>query len=250
MTPCRAQSIVKLNLGLLGDVSRTSLTERRKQFLQELVELYHRTRIPVHYETLARALGVSKWTAYDMLKELEKLGYLTRDYAVNRGDPGRSLIVFAPTVQAEALFARSRTAVTSPEEWAATKAKVLRLLKQLKGMGPGEAVQKVLQEVPKVEVRVAFCAYLLGLLLIYLRTLGETTTNLVRRLVGSAPGMEMRLTMFVGAVVGTVIQTVGHGLSSELADLVGRFLRYASDLAPQEREMLSGFLDQALTEAV
>ncbi len=55
-------------------MGNASLTERRKQFLQKLLDLYRRTNLPVHYESVAQALGVSKWTAYDMLKALEKLG--------------------------------------------------------------------------------------------------------------------------------------------------------------------------------
>jgi len=73
------------------------LTERRKQFLRGVVDMYRRTRLPVHYETLAERLGVSKWTAYDVLRALEEQGLLTRDYTVNRGEPGRSQIVFVPT---------------------------------------------------------------------------------------------------------------------------------------------------------
>ncbi|MBY6273613.1 MAG: DNA-binding protein, partial [Bacillaceae bacterium] len=37
------------------------LTERRKQFLRKLVDLYQKTNVPVHYETLAKYIGVSKW---------------------------------------------------------------------------------------------------------------------------------------------------------------------------------------------
>lgn len=229
-------------------VGKAGLTERRKQFLQKLLDLYRRTNLPVHYESVAQALGVSKWTAYDMLKELEKLGYLRRDYAVSRGEPGRSLIVFTPTAEAERLFARTLAPLAGPEEWEAVKAQVMGLLAQLPGTHPGEAIQKLLRDLPNVESRVAFCAHLLGLLVLYVRGLGEQTARLVERLVVAAPGAEMRLTLFVGAVAGTVIQTLGQNLSVELADMVGRFLGYVRDLDPREQEILERFLDDALGE--
>jgi len=231
-------------------VDTASLTERRKQFLQKLLDLYQRTNLPVHYESVAQALGVSKWTAYDMLKELEKLGFLRRDYAVSRGQAGRSLIVFTPTAEAERLFARTRVSLAEPEEWETVKAQVIGLLGQLKGTHSGEAIQRLLHDLPNVESRVTFYAHLLGLLILYVRGLGERTAPLVERLVGAAPGAEMRLTLFVGVVVGTVIQTMGQSLSVELADMVGRFLGYVRDLDPREQEMLGRFLDSALGESV
>ncbi len=231
-------------------MAKAGLTERRKQFLQKLLDLYRRTNLPVHYESVAQALGVSKWTAYDMLKVLEKLGYLRRDYAVSRGEVGRSLIVFTPTSEAERLCARTRVSLAGPEEWETVKAQVTGVLRQLRGMHPGEAIQKLLQDLPHVESRVTFCAHLLGFLILYVLGLGERTTQLVERLLGAAPGAEMRLTVFVGVVAGTVIQTLGQNLSVELADMVGRFLAYVQDLDPREQEMLGRFLDSALGEAV
>jgi DNA-binding Lrp family transcriptional regulator len=222
------------------------LTERRKQFLQKLIDLYQKTNVPVHYETLAKAIGVSKWTAYDMLKELEKLGYLTRDYAVNPGETGRSQIVFLPTVKASGLFDQERSEVINPVEWDKTKAKLLQFLNSLKGYSISDAIQKVLEEIPKVQVRVAFCAYIIGLLLVYLRKLGGRTESLIQNLVQNAPTNEMRMTMFVGTVLGTIIQTMNHEIGIEVTDLVGRFLKSIHDLSDHERGMLSDFLDEAL----
>ncbi|WP_242824990.1 hypothetical protein [Dehalobacter sp. DCA] len=85
-----------------------NLTERRKQFLQQIIRLYEKSGLPVHYETLANLLGVSKWTAYDMLKELEKNDFLKRDYVVNPNVQGRSTIVFSPTPKANKLFGQTR----------------------------------------------------------------------------------------------------------------------------------------------
>ncbi len=120
--------------------------------------------MPVHYETLVQALGVSKWTAYDMLKELEKLGYLIRDYAMSPGEAGRSPVVFLPTAQASSLFEQKRSEVINLEEWHKTKTKVLQFLNGLKDCSLSDTIQKVLEEIRRVQVRVTFCAYIIGLL--------------------------------------------------------------------------------------
>ena len=43
------------------------LTRRQTTFVERLVDLYHEAQGPIHYSTLARRLGVSRFTAYDML---------------------------------------------------------------------------------------------------------------------------------------------------------------------------------------
>jgi DNA-binding MarR family transcriptional regulator len=231
----------------LGGESEMLLTERRKQFLRKLIDLYQKTNVPVHYETLAKALGVSKWTAYDMLKELEKLGYLTRDYTVNPGETGRSQIVFLPTAKATSLFEQKRSEVINLEEWDKTKRKVLEFLNSLKGYSLSDAIQKVLDEIPKVKVRVTFCTYIIGLLIVYLRKLGGRTEVLIKSLVQNAPTNEMRMTMFVGTVLGTIIQTMNHEIGVEVTELVGRYLKSITDLSNFEKEMLFDFLNEALT---
>lgn len=223
------------------------LTERRKQFLQGLIDLYRRTQLPVHYAQLAKMLGVSKWTAYDMLQELEKLGYLTRDYALGQTETGRSQVVFAPTRLADDLFTRLRSSVPGEEELADIRIRVLRVLNQMKDLSPSDAVQRMLQELPRVELRVSFCAYVLGMLVVHMRGLGDQMTGLVQRFVQSAPVQETRLVVFVGAVVGTALDRLGSGFSADVVELAGKYLKTVSELTERERSMLADLLEDALS---
>ncbi|ABB14542.1 LexA family protein [Carboxydothermus hydrogenoformans] len=222
------------------------LTERRKQFLEKLIDLFQKTNVPVHYETIANALGVSKWTAYDVLKELEKLGYLTRDYTVNPNEMGRSQVVFMPTIKAINLFEEKRTKEINIDEWNKIKTKVLELLNSLKTHSISDAVQKMLEEIPKVQVRVTFGAYVIGLFIVYLRKLGGRTEMLVKSLVQNAPTSEMRIIIFIGTVLGTIIQTMNHEIGVGVTELVGRYLKSLTDLSDKEKGMLADFLVEAL----
>lgn len=232
-------------MGLLGVIG-VNLTERRKQFLQSLIDLYHRTQLPVHYETLANLIGVSKWTAYDMLKQLEKQGLITRHYAVRPGEMGRSQIVFAPTQEAEALFVHPHVSLRTEDDLIAIKERTRQLLLELRDLSPSKAIQRVMSEIQKIEAGVLFCAYLIGLLLVYLQTMNKGTVGIVTSLVRHVPGREMRLTMFVGMVIGAVIESIGNGPNSELLDLAGRYLKTLDDLTEKEREMLADFLEEGL----
>lgn len=222
------------------------LTERRKQFLQSLIDLYHRTQLPVHYEALADSVGVSKWTAYDMLKQLEKQGLITRGYAVRAGEAGRSQIVFVPTEQAEAICRPPQVAEPRSADLAAIKEKVVQFVRELRDLSPAKAIQKAMSEVPKIEAGVLFCACLIGLLLTYLQTLGDGTVGLVKSMLQHAPGQETRLAMFVGMMVGTVAPTAGNGYGEQLTELAGRYLKTLGSLTEEEREMLADFLEEGL----
>jgi hypothetical protein len=57
----------------------------------------------VHYSEVAEAMGISAWTAYGLLRELERAGLAGRSYATGANAPGqsrrggRSRILFAPS---------------------------------------------------------------------------------------------------------------------------------------------------------
>ena len=75
------------------------LTVRQKIFLIRLTEVFSKTRQPVHHSALAKTLGLSKSTTYDMLKLLESKGWIRSIYAVADAPrkQGRSKIMFLPT---------------------------------------------------------------------------------------------------------------------------------------------------------
>jgi DNA-binding MarR family transcriptional regulator len=102
------------------------LTRRQTTFVERLVDLYHEAQGPIHYSTLARRLGVSRFTAYDMLRLLEEKGLVTSAYQLTAGKsgPGRSEVLYEPTERAHALVA----ALAGPGgqvEWATIKRRLV-----------------------------------------------------------------------------------------------------------------------------
>jgi len=68
--------------------------------LDKLLDLYRERKSPIHYSQLAEALQVNRFSAYDMLKALERKGLAMPQYVLRREGPGRSAVLFAPTPQA------------------------------------------------------------------------------------------------------------------------------------------------------
>jgi len=75
------------------------LTVRQKIFVLRLLEYFRKTEKPVHYDALAKELGLSKSTTYDMLKVLESMGLVRPIYVVptEPGKHGRSKVMFLVT---------------------------------------------------------------------------------------------------------------------------------------------------------
>ena len=69
-----------------------------------MIELKREFASPVHYSLLAERLGVSPFTAYDMLCLLEEKGYVTSEYQLpaDKCGPGRAERVFYPSEMAQA----------------------------------------------------------------------------------------------------------------------------------------------------
>lgn len=74
------------------------LTKRRQQFFDTIVRLFEERGEPIHYEDIAIVMGVSKWTAYDAVRALEKQDLVSIEYVVNQDVPqvGRSRIGVTP----------------------------------------------------------------------------------------------------------------------------------------------------------
>lgn len=94
------------------------LTRRQLQFLESVVKIFRDTNKPVSYKDIAMDLGVSRWTAYDILQELYKKGYLTIKYRPV-GGPGRSEILYEPTDEAleKVEHATLFTPITTMGKW-------------------------------------------------------------------------------------------------------------------------------------
>jgi len=78
---------------------KASLTPRRRVALETLRKLAVESSGGVHYSLVASSMGISSWTAYAMLRDLERSGLAERGYApaTSARSGGRSRIVFRPT---------------------------------------------------------------------------------------------------------------------------------------------------------
>ncbi|MFZ7945860.1 MULTISPECIES: MarR family transcriptional regulator [Bacillaceae] len=222
-----------------------SLTKRRREFLDQIWRQYQSTNLPVHYSEVAEAIGVSKWTAYDVLKSLESQGLLKRAYAANENETGRSVVVFSPTEIADHLFQRERREISNPDEWEQILQKVHDLIERKQQLPLMDGINDILEQMKTVDVKLEFCAYFLCILILYLNSLGDSIKDLTVNMINASKKQNVQLTVFVGAVVGMIIQSVGEELSPEMITLVQQFFDNTNQLHSAELDLLVEFIRQS-----
>lgn len=228
------------------------LTQRRMQFLNKIKKLYQETAAPVHYVTVAETLKVSKWTAYDLLRELEKEGFLEREYVVNSLEklPGRSMIMFIPTDKAYQIGEGEAGRVNDwYSDWQEVKEKLLTIFNGLSLHEVKGVVQELLQEMQGKDHPLISSAYTLTVLLIYLKALGEKALNLLRTALQRVARPEMGLALVTGTALGLAAN------NSPQLPFTAQLMRYIHSLQEQiehfthrEKKLLADFLREALNQ--
>jgi hypothetical protein len=223
------------------------LTPRQRAFLDKLRDLYHERRGPVHYSAVAERLGVSKFSAYDMLRVLEQKGVASSDYllSVKRGGPGRSRVVFYPTIS----NVEEEVVVGNQEDWLRFKQRLLNELRDARNVGYREKLTDFLSRLHRLRAPMEYCAETIAALLLNLDLLKERVSerNPLRSLGGLLTAGEAGLGTLAGLSLGSILMAVGESsLTDRLLNSVRHYQDYLSKLSDENKRRLSDFLREAL----
>lgn len=227
-----------------------AITRRRMDFLRIIKQLYESTNLPVHYVRVAQLLGISKWSAYEMLKTLEKGGLVSSQYEVNQGQkhPGRAMVLFAPTNLLDMVLSGNPLEVPA-REWYQIKERLLSVCEEVKEGKTREVVKQLISELPGIGNPMIFSAYIITILIAQLQTLSDKSIRLIKKIVLDAVNPESGLAMFAGAVIASIpkITSRAHPVSQLLNYLSG-FQKNLALLNQTEQVQLIDFLSDALAK--
>ena len=240
-------------MGRISRLPRQPLTPRQSAFLDKLLELYREHKGPVHYSDVAVRLGVNRFSAYDMLKILEKKGFATSSYALAAGHsgPGRSMIVFAP-IQGAATFSTPRLDNDRlDEEWRHARAWVLKKLQEAQEANYRETLNDIVTRLPEAKAPLTFCTQMVGALLLNMERARSRSSELnpFRALAAFRANDEGGLEMLAGLSVGATLSADDESSSSitrRLLDQAHHYQTSLSRLSGEARSALAQFLEEAL----
>ncbi|KUK32716.1 MAG: Iron dependent repressor [Thermoanaerobacterales bacterium 50_218] len=223
------------------------LTERQKEFLKQIFDNYVKHKTPIHYSAVAQWLGVSKWTAYDMLRKLSKEGYLSPHYCLSRkGCPGRSILCYVPTKKLAQLLGREEE--LQREEWHDWKEMLLSRIESLRCREGHQLVGELSELLSETKTPMMFCAGVLALFAAYIRSVNEKGMQMVQQVAEAINRPEQRLSLLSGMVVGLLSKgssgddSPGEG-GGILSTLVNKYHQYLERVDRKHYSLLSDFLD-------
>lgn len=232
------------------------LTGRQEAFIRNLVDLYLQHAEPIHYSLLAERLGVSPFTAYDMMRLLEERGYVRSEYQLQEGkrQAGRSIIVFAPTPKAHQVIAEL-TEDAPQGQWEEVKDALLERVRSGR-FEDRDAVMDVLARMPQDDPPVLrYCTEVATVLTLRVWR-SDHWAQLAKHLepLFDAQGTPSResLLLLVGFAIGLL---AGSNASDDtwLDEMVGpteTYLGYVSAMAPDDCHRLAQNLRAALDPLV
>lgn len=212
-------------MAILG---RPALTTRRRELLSALDAATTVAGGAVHYSAVAEPLGISPWTAYDLLRELERDGLVAASYTHRQGVAvGRTQVGFAPTDA-------GRAALGEPPAPLAEERALRRAKARFAGLGP---LSSAIGAVERTSRGVDLAGHL-GFWLDQAERLPGRTRAGLRQLLRTAPEAATALSMFVAAVYGAVGSESAE-MADALAAEVSAFQRRLARTTAARRDRLA-----------
>jgi len=227
------------------------LTGRQKAFLSQFLDLYQEAGEPLHYTAVAERLGVSKITAYDMLRLLEEQGLVQSEYVLRgkgRG-AGRSSIVFCPTPKAHALLAELPSGASDLAQWEIVKARILKAFETEKEGDYQELLKEILARLPERQSPLLYAAEMVTAVILSLQQLREdaSASGLSDRLRSLGLPEEAGLAALGGLAVGlSFAERANRRLVNLLLSQVSRYQQLFSRLSPENLRRLSDFTREVM----
>jgi len=222
-----------------------TFTPRKKEFLIKINHLCEKDNTPIHYVEVAEQIGVSKWSAYEMMKNLEKAGWLTSEYRVNPDEknPGRSRIVFSLTSKAHDIISINEPEILFSEKWYQSQEYLLSNLKNLKEFEYQKNIDDLLEQLKLIKTPLIFNAYVITIMIIYLfKAFGSKSFEIIKKIVNNMPQPEIGLNMLIGTVIGDILKTNTLHFIDQLSEVQ----QNVYELSSESKKLLMNFFEEAL----
>lgn len=213
-----------------------SLTKRKIDFIKALITLSEKENGPVHYIDVANMMGVSKWTAYDVLSELEKLGYVKRKYINDENTMGRSVLLYSPEKSSYDLLDKNYL-----NEWNKVKEVLLNIIKK---NDESKVIENFLNGNIVTIKPLKFCAYVLTTLLLKVKTFDISTLENIKNSLANI-NTETSLIFFVGLVIGILINYQLKNDNQKIIKKINAFHEYIRELSNGDKILLNNFLKES-----
>jgi predicted transcriptional regulator len=230
---------------------KKKLTHRQQQFLDQFLDIYQEMEYSVHYVTVAERLGIGKVTAYEMLRLLEEKGLVRAEYQKNpeQHGPGRSIVLFYPTQEANNSINSLAGNSADLENWQVVKEQILQQLREGKAGGYEEFLSNLLARIPERRSKLIVITELITAVILLLTTIQDAPE--IRALLGRLQqiGLPKQISLSVMggiAMLLSVMERTNRHYSTVLLSQFSHYEDALSKLNEESRRQLSEFTREAV----
>lgn len=222
------------------------LTQRQQEFLRALIKLHNQEGAAIHYSVVAQYMGVGNVATYEMLRFLEGLDLVQRQFSRSEEDrgPGRTQVGFIPNPHAIQRVSDLWGKDLISEEWTKVKVQILEKLRLGKKKGYDDFLIELLDRLPNQPSHTAHMAEMVTALILGLHSLREHTEasklrSILKRI--ELPG-ELGLSAIPGMSVGlSLVERINRQLSDVLLNQANKFQTALLELNAEKRRILAEF---------
>jgi hypothetical protein len=158
------------------------------------------------------------------------------------------MIKFVPTLRAASIGEEGQEGFIV-DDWQHARGKLLKTLSTLLPLEANKVVRELLAEMPGKEQPLIKCAYVLTILLVLLKVLGEKAIKLVYHALKKAPGPEVGLLLVTGTGFGLIANLASHvSFSGQLGGYLNNLQDQIATLSGGEHQLLLDFVREALEQ--
>lgn len=217
------------------------ITKRRVEFIKVLDELCRKYNGPVHYSLVAERLGVSKWTAYDLLTALKEEGYVEVTYIVNEKGGGRSTVAFGLTPKGRDLISKD----VKREILNKLSSELKIYLKSLEGLSINELLQSGIREISSSKTPILKALNISAILFILGQKLAVNLDNISSsyKILSNSIDPQSGLLGLTALVIGVIIAKAGINkysstINQKISSLLDKYREILDRLSYSDKEAL------------
>jgi len=225
---------------------KKKLTHRQQQFLSQFLDIYREMEHSVHYVAVAERLGISKVTAYEMLRLLEEKALVRAEYqsTPDQHGPGRPTVLFYPTHEGNRLFNELAGNLSDLDDWQVVKERILKQLQEGQAGGYEDLFSNLLLRIPERNSQLIFITELITAVILMLATIQEAPEirDLMQRLNRIGLPQEIGLSVLSGiGMLLSILERKNRRSSTILLAQISRYEDALSQLSEESRRQLGEF---------
>lgn len=228
------------------------ITRRQIEFLSKFLKLCSEANGYIHYTDLAEKLSVSKYTAYDMLRLLEKKELVSHKYVLDyKKGKGRSKVLFYPFPKARELLIELLGEDIENKKWRDFKELMLKELDVGKRKSYIRLLKRISKKADGIGRPMEYCTYYMMNLFLGIKKIKNEFLKI--RLIENLKKFRKRSKLKISSLAVMILGTfqLDEDLDVDNEHFLNNFLiyeQYLNEMSSDSRDEFDSFVEEIFSK--